>query len=234
MTRPKKSELDAFEVEVLREAEEEREDRRLKGIMAKRARMAAATPTELGMEIRRARFAVGINTQTELGSLTGISRSRIHQYETGKIKAPGVFELNKIAKVTHTTFDRFFNKTETAQYLDGAKMSKPRAEGELVDIKKLKSVDSDALKAKIGKQKAEIWKLTADTVSSRYPEGAFLVVATDREPEPNQFVLAEIDGVPAFRLFWPPLLQMFRVGPCSSTRERDAKILGVIVDLHLP
>lgn len=197
-------------------------------------RLPEHEPTEVGKEIVKAREFQGWS-QTELANRIMKSRSLVNQYETGKIKEPGTDVLQKIADVTHYSIDKFLRTSEVAKILSGGKMNNLSPEGELVDIKKIKPGDAEILQSIIGKQKAEVWRLTSDSCNQKHLKGSYLIVV-DRPRKSGDIVLVRISGVPVFRKYLPPWLNMATTEPQpAALAEDDSRLTfgGVVLPISI-
>ena len=181
----------------------------------------------LGRRIKEARQSLGMSGRG-LGKLLGVSHSFISQLENGQsgLTTENMARLSSILGVQFT---------EYAELVTGASnygRSQMVPEGEKIDIRKLKSGDAELLKSMMAGKKAEVWLLTSENISAAFHPGEYLIVDVATPARAKDIVLAEVDGVPVFRLFYPPNLVAIPAGtpaPASIKVDRNRVIIKGVV-----
>jgi len=152
----------------------------------------------LGARIRRAREALGL-TVTEAAKRIGVSKAMQSYWETGRNR-PEPENLHELSKLLHTPYRDLIRGTKIRD--EG--IMEHEAEGELIDIKKLRPDQIAILKAAIGKHEAEVWRLQSDSIDREHRSGSYLVVVTDQAAKSGDTVLLLAHGVPIFRAYLKP------------------------------
>lgn len=152
----------------------------------------------LGSRITPARESAELS-QAELSRRLGVERSAVSYWEKG-IYRPTDQNLHSIAEVLSVNVEELIHGTGITLMVSERLL----AEGELIDIRKLRSDQVAILKAAIGKNNAEIWLLTSNSIDAKYHEGSYLIVLPDQEAKAGDIVLLKASGVPIFRSYLKP------------------------------
>ena len=109
----------------------------------------------------------------------------------------------------------------------------PTPDGEKINVDQLEPHRAKVLHAAIAGRQAEVWRVTEDVLAGAgYQMGDFLIVDLEATPKSRDFVLAEQQGIPIFRLYLRPYLYYLPLAgqPAPTTVDHVQTILkGVIV-----
>jgi transcriptional regulator with XRE-family HTH domain len=170
----------------------------------------------LGKRIREAREVAGISGRA-LARRLGVSHSFISQVENGQ---SGMTSENmaRLSSILGVSFAEWISLVT-----GGVKRSRIiEPEGEKIDLKTLAFGDARFLRDAMDGKKGEVWLLKSEHIAGKYHPGDCLIVDVTAAAKAGDFVLAEFEGVPVFRLYFPPYLFTLPIsGPAPSSVRVD-------------
>lgn len=168
--------------------------------------------------------------QADLARALGVSRSAAAKWFGGSDMAAG--NLRRAADVLGVSYDWLATGNgERRQKRSGGGMP----EGMKIEVNDLGSQLSKPLLAAMEGRRAEVWKLSTDLLTgANYQPGDYLIVDLSQPAKARDFVLAEVNRTPIFRMFLPPYLYSVAapglVNPMPLTVDNlSVIVLGVIV-----
>jgi len=181
--------------------------------------------------IANARLRAGMS-QGDLAKLLKLSRGAVGLWETGRSE-PSAGNLRKAAKILRVAAEWLATGQGPSALYQSEEPVGVMAEGEKIDVARLGDELSRPLKAVMADREAEVWRRDADKLQAAgYHKGDFLVVDLRSSPKARDVVLAEVGGVPIFRLYLPPYLFDASIGsrePHIVADEIRVIVRGVVV-----
>ena len=145
-------------------------------------------------------------TQRQFAEKLGTNRSSVAGWETGLFE-PGLQHLSKMATILDVNADWLQNGTGPRSHsLTAQQVLTP--EGSLLQIKKqLPRIARALLYMARGLKGAEAWRITSNMLAGTgITQGIYVIVDTERRAQAHDVVVAEVQGVPVFRMYFPPYL----------------------------
>ena len=166
--------------------------------------MVADGAAELDGFGRRLREALGGTdlSQSDLARRVGVTRGRVNQWLSGNGTPRRAVAL-KVAQALGVRVEWLLDEAGP-QKAQGRTLT---ADGVRIDPKDLGPELSRPLLAAMEGRNAEVWKLSTDLLSgANYQPGDYIIIDLAQPAKARDFVLAEVNRTPIFRMFLPPYL----------------------------
>lgn len=171
-------------------------------------------------------------SKADIARRLGITRSAVAQWESG-IAEPNSENMRNLARILGVPVEWLQTERGPATISDETTPLEPMAEGEQINISELGADLARPVIAATSGRAAEVWRLKADKMAGAgYRPGDYLVVDLSISAKPRDVVLADIAGVPVFRMLMPPYLFALPVGAVEPAIVADnirVIVRGVVV-----